>query len=162
MRVNTKVVTDILTGAVIERKSYQHFGAIARAMGVRLASVFSTAFIGPLPATAAETLVLTTGPLGLTEDNAAVILLWFGCVLAGTSVTSHVWRVRRGPLVTSPLVNANPWQNAAIAAAQTCSAGVYVDNAAGVSAPVYSLTVVQTAASAAGTFEDGCLLAVVL
>lgn len=162
MRMNTKVVSDILTGAVLERRSYEHIGKIARAMGVRLATVSSTTFIGPLPANATETLVFTTGPIGLAEDNAAVILLWTAAILAGTSVTSHVWRVRRGPLVTSPVVNAQPWQNAAIAAAQTVSSGVYVDNAAGVSAPQYSLTIVQTAASAAGTFEDGCLLAMVL
>jgi len=161
-RINTKVVSDILTGEILERRSYMHFGKIARAMGVRLATVFSTTFIGPLPANATETLVLTTGPISMALDNAQVILLWFACILAGTSVTSHVFRIRRGTTTAGAALNANPWQNAAIAAAQTTSSGVYVDSPGVVAGQQYSLTVVQTAATVAGTFEDGCLMAIVL
>jgi len=131
-------------------------------MGVRLASVFSTTFIGPLPANATETLVLTTGPIGLAEDGAAVILLWTCNITTGTSTTSLKYALRRGPLVTSPLVNVSTFAQTSAAGNFTNATGVYVDNAAGVSVPQYSLTVVQTAASVAGTFVDGCLLAFVL
>jgi len=162
VRINTKIVSDILTGEVLERRSFEHIGKIARAMGVRLASVFTTTFVGPLPATAAETVILTTGGLGLFADNAQVILLWFACILAGTSVTSHVFRIRRGTTTAGTAVNVNPWQNAAIAVAQTTSCGVYTDTPGVVAGQQYSLTVVQSAASVAGTFEDGCLLAIVL
>jgi len=131
-------------------------------MGVRLASVFSTTFIGPLPASAAETLVFTTGPIGLVEDFAQVILLWCCSITTGTSTTSLKYALRRGPLVTSPLVNVSTFAQTSAAGNLTTVTGVYVDNAAGISAPQYSLTVVQTACTVAGTFVDGALLAVVL
>ena len=162
MRINTKVVSDILTGEILERRSFEHFGKIARSMGVRLASVFSTTFIGPLPASAAETVCLTTGPIIEAVDNAAIILLWFAAITAGTSVTSHVFRVRRGTTTAGAQVGANPWSDTVAAAAFLATSGVYVDTPGVVAGQQYSLTVVQTAATVAGVFNDGCLLAMVL
>lgn len=133
-----------------------------RMMGVRMASVFSTTFIGPLPANANETLVFTTGPLGLAVDNAAVLLFWTCSITAGTSTTGLAYRLRRGNLVTSPLVNVSSFLNTTAAGNTQVTSGVYADQP-GVAAGVqYSLTVAQAADTVAGVFVDGCLMAIVL
>lgn len=162
LRINEKVVTDILTGEVLERKSYQHFGAIARAMGVRLASVFTTTFIGPLPASAVETIVLTTGAISEAVDNAPILIFWFASILTGTANTQLQFRLRRGTALTGALVGTPPWTNTAGAAIQSIASGVYVDSPGVVAGQQYTLTVVQASATGAGTWNDGCLLAMVL
>jgi len=131
-------------------------------MGVRNATAITNTFVGPLPATAAETVILTTGPIQPAPDNSFVFLAWQATILAGTSVTSHVFRIRRGTTAGGTLIGAVGWQNAAIAAAQTTTGGFYFDLPGVVAGQQYSLTVVQTTASAAGTFEDGALIAMVL
>jgi len=161
-RINTKVVSDILTGEILHRESYEHVGAIARAMGVRLASVFANAFIGPLPASAAETVCLTTGGIGEAVDNAAVLLFWMAGITPGTSTTSLVYRIRRGTTASGTQVGAGAWSFTVVAGNLTTVSGVYVDTPGIVAAQQYSLTVVQTADTVAGAWVDGCLLAMVL
>jgi len=162
MRINTKVVSDILTGEVLERRSFEHIGKIAKAMGVRLFSVFTTTFVGPLPANATETVVLTTPAIQLAVDNAAVILVWMATVLLGTGTTSLGWRLRRGTTTAGTFIGAAAWLDAATAATSNVTAGMYVDTPGVVAGQQYSLTIVQTGASASGTWSDGCLLAMVL
>jgi hypothetical protein len=155
-----------LTYQDIDRLSLGHARELLRLapmlMGVRMASVFSNTFIGPLPANANETLMFTTGPLGLAVDNAPVMLFFIGTVVAGTSTTSHNYRLRRGTLVTSPLIHT-------AAFAQTCAAGntvvvsgCYFDLPGVAAGLQYSLTIAQAAATVAGVFSDGALLAMVL
>lgn len=162
MRVNTKVVSDILSGEVLERRSFDYVGTIARAMGVRLASVFSTTFIGPLPASAVETVCLTTGPIIEAIDNAAIILLWMASITPGTSTTSLVYRIRRGTTAAGAQVGAGAWSFTTVAANLTTVSGFYVDSPGIVANQQYSLTCVQTADTVAGSWVDGALLAMVL
>jgi hypothetical protein len=131
-------------------------------MGVRFPSVFSTTFIGPLPANATETAILTTPPLSPSLDGAAIFLLWFAAMTAGTSVTAHVFRIRRGTTTGGALVGANPWTDTLAATNLKNSSGWYVDLPGAVGGQQYTLTVVQTAATVAGTFQDGALLAFML
>lgn len=131
-------------------------------MGVRNPSTFSTTFIGPLPASAVETLCLTTGPIEGPIDNAAAILLWTASITPGTSTTSLVFRLRRGPLVTSPLVNLSTFSFTTVAANLLTVSGCYVDLPGVVAGQQYSLTVVQTADTVAGVWVDGALIAMVL
>lgn len=162
MRINTRVVSDILSGRVLEREGYEHAGAIARAMGVRFPSVISNTFVGPLPAGAGETVVLTTPPISEPIDGAQVILLWQASITAGASVTSHVFHLRRGTTATDTGVGAGPWTDQIAAAAGRTSSGFYFDFPGVVAGQQYSLTVIQTAATGAGTWLDGALLAMVL
>lgn len=162
-RINTKVVIDILTGEILERVGFQHFGPIERAMGVRLASVFSNTFIGPLPANASETLIFTTGGIGEAVDNAAVLLFWFCNITAGTSTTALVYHIRRGATAVGTSVGvAGGWSFTTVAGNITSLSGVYQDSPGIVAGQQYTLTISQTAATGAGVFNDGALIAMVL
>lgn len=127
-------------------------------MGVRYPSVASTTFVGPLPASAVETVVLVTPPLTPPLDLAQIFLHWMCSVLAGTSVTSHVWRIRRGTTAAGTLIGAAVWTETIAAGETDVSGGCYVDSPGAVAGQQYALTLVQTAATVAGTFNDGCLL----
>lgn len=131
-------------------------------MGVRFPSVFTNTFIGPLPASAVETVVLTTPPLTLPLDGATVLLLWSMSVVTGTASTGTVIRIRRGTTTGGALVSLNPWTNTTTAALGYVLGGWYFDTPGNVAGQQYSLTVVQTAATGAGTWSDGALLAFAL
>jgi hypothetical protein len=131
-------------------------------MGVRFPSVASNTFIGPLPANANETAILTTPPINEPIDNAQVVLLWFASIFAGTSVTSHVFRIRRGVGVLGTVIQVGVWTDTLAATNTKNSSGWYFDFPGVVAGQQYTLTVVQTAATAAGTFVDGALIAMVL
>lgn len=131
-------------------------------MGVRFPTVTTNTFIGPLPASAAETLCLTTPGISEPIDNGQVIILWTASITPGTSTTSLVFRLRRGALVTSPLVNLTTFSFTTVAANLTTVSGWYFDSPGIVAGQQYSLTVVQTADTVAGTWVDGALLAMVL
>lgn len=162
MRVNTRVVSDIRTGKILERVAYQYRGPVARAMGVRFPTVATNTFVGPLPASAAETVVLTTPGISEPIDNAQVLLLWTASITPGTSTTSLVFRLRRGTLATSPLVNVASFGFTTVAANLTTVSGWYFDSPGVVAGQQYSLTVVQTADTVAGAWVDGALVAMVL
>jgi len=127
-------------------------------MGARYGSVSSTTFVGPLPASAAETVVLTSPAFSPPVDAAQVQLLWSCQITAGTGTTALVFRLRRGTSVSGALVFAAGWTLTLAAGNNGIGSGVYVDSPGVIGGQQYSLTVVQTAASGAGTFVDGCLL----
>jgi hypothetical protein len=158
----TKVVTEIGTGRILERRLRWTELPFAKLMGVRFPTVASTTFIGPLPANATETAVLTTPGLNLPIDNAQVLLFFMAVMTAGTSVTSHVFRIRRGTTTGGTLVGAAGWSQTIAAAAFGTSSGWYADSPGVAAEQQYTLTVVQTAATVAGTWTDGSLIAVVL
>ena len=131
-------------------------------MGVRFPSVASTTFIGPLPASGVETLLLTTPPINEPIDNAQVLLQWYASITAGTSTTSFQFRIRRGTLITSPVVFAGNSFVTVVATQNYIASGCYPDSPGIVAGQQYSLTIVQGAATGAGTFLDGALVAMVL
>jgi len=129
-------------------------------MGVRIGSTYTTTIIGS-PALAAETIIATTGPLGLAIDNAAVFLHGFIELTIGTSGTGLTLRLRRGPLVTSPLINVG--QASTVVAANLVRATIAYVDSPGVQAGLqYTLTAQVTAGAAASTVSDCALLAFVL
>jgi hypothetical protein len=140
----------------------QHFGPIARAMGVRFPSAFSNTFIGPLPANATETVVCTTPPLTLPLDGATVILLWLFSYTAGTGNTTTGMLLRRGTTIAGALVNAATNSGQAVPTGPDILSGCYFDTPGAVAGQQYSLTIQQFGASAAGTFRDVALLAFAL
>lgn len=131
-------------------------------MGVRFPSVFSTTFVGPLPANATETVICTTPPLTLPLDFAQVNLHWFFSILTGTGTTSLGYQIRRGTTTGgTALLGASQVQTIA-AATNGLSGGCAVDTPGAVAGQQYSLTIVQTGATAAGAAGFVCLIAYAL
>lgn len=131
-------------------------------MGVRFPSQQSATFVGPLPASAAETVILTSPPLNISLDFATILIQWACDILAGTGTTALVFRLRRGTTTAGTLVNAAAWTHTLAAGNTAVMSGCYFDTPGAVAGQQYSLTVVQTAATGAGTFNDGALLAFAL
>ena len=131
-------------------------------MGVRFPTVSTTTFIGPLPANANETIVLTTPGLTLPLDNAQVILLWRAVLVSGVGTNAFIWRIRRGTSLTGALVMASSDVMAVGSNATQSSSGFYVDTPGAVGGQQYTLTISENGATAAGTWNDGCLMAFVL
>jgi len=131
-------------------------------MGVRFPSVASSTFIGPLPASAAETIILTTPPISEPVDNALVNLFWCANILAGTGTTALVFRIRRGATLTGAVVGAGPWTHTLAAAASGILSWADFDGPGVVAGQQYTLTISQTGATGAGTFNDGTLVAMIL
>ncbi len=131
-------------------------------MGVRFPSIASSTFVGPLPASAAETVILTTPPLNISLDFSQIFLQWACDILAGTGTTALVFRLRRGTTAAGTLINAAAWTHTLAAGNSAVLSGAYFDTPGAVAGQQYSLTVSQTGAAAAGTFNDGALLAFAL
>jgi hypothetical protein len=131
-------------------------------MGVRFPSVFTNVFIGPLPANANETIVCTTPPINEPIDNAQVLLFLGFSAIAGTGQTSAAFNLRRGALVTSPTFQAGAWAILTTAGSAYAYCCAYADSPGVVAGVQYTLTIQQVGATAAGTFRDCFLIAMVL
>jgi hypothetical protein len=153
-----------VTYADIDRLMVEHARRLPRpmAMGVRFPSVVTNTFVGPLPANGTETVVLTTGPIEPSIDNATILLAWMGNIQTGTSTTQLGWRIRRGATTAGVQVGVAVWVNTQAVGVSAVSGGFYFDIPGVVAGQQYSLTVSQTNAAAAGTWNDGALLAMVL
>jgi hypothetical protein len=129
-------------------------------MGVRNASVFTNTIIGS-PALAAETIIATTGAIGLFTDNAQVFLVGFIEMLIGTSGNLLTLKLRRGAAVTSTLVNVGT--ACTVVAGQTVRHNICYADFPGVAAGLqYTLTAQVGSGGAASTVNDVGLLAFVL
>lgn len=131
-------------------------------MGVRFSSAFNTLANQVLPATNAETILWTTSPLGLSIDGAVVVIFGTTAMTIGTGTTSLIFQIRRGPLVTSPLIGGTTFQQTVVAGNFGMFPFFTGDINSGVTVPQYSLTIQQIGATAAGVVSAGTLLALVL
>lgn len=131
-------------------------------MGVRLPSVFTNTFIGPLPANANETIIFQLPPISPQIDNAPILFFWCLDVTGGTTATGHVVRIRRGTALTGALVMVLNMVTTEVAGARNVASGVYFDTPGVVAGQQYVLTLSQTAATGAGTFNDGAFMAACL
>lgn len=131
-------------------------------MGVRYPSQASNTFVGPLPASAAETIILTSPPLNISLDFSQIFIHWACNILAGTGTTALVFRLRRGATIGVTQVFAAVWTHTLAAGSTAVLSGSYFDTPGAVAGQQYSLTVSQTAATGAGTFNDGAILAFAL
>ena len=131
-------------------------------MGVRFPSVFTNTFIGPLPANANETIALTTPPLTLPLDGAAVFIWWMFSLIAGTGVVSIVYKVRRGTTLTGTDITSGGITQAIAAGAGGMHTGVLVDTPGAVAGQQYTLTLSQSGATVASAVGQATLLAYAL
>ncbi len=131
-------------------------------MGVRYPSVASNTFVGPLPASAVETVICVTPPLTLPLDGAQVLLLWFYAATVGASITSLQARIRRGTTAAGTTVNAAVWPSTTVAGNLFTQAGWYFDTPGNVAGQQYALTLVQNGATGASSIQDVAFLAFAL
>lgn len=131
-------------------------------MGVRFPSQASNTFVGPLPANATETVILSSPPLNISLDFSQVMIFWACNILAGATTTALVFKLHRTASTLSPNVFAAAWTHTLAAASSAVMSGCYFDTPGAVAGQQYFLTVSQTAATGAGTFNDGALLAFAL
>jgi hypothetical protein len=131
-------------------------------MGFRLATSQQTGVSPALPANATETAIITSNPITLPFDFSAVLLFWFLVLTAGASTTSFVVRLRRGATLASTQFQLAPWTQTVAAGNTVVLTGCYSDTPGAVAGQQYLLTLVQTAATAAGTVVDSSLIAMVL
>lgn len=111
--------------------------------------------------TTAETIFFTSAPVSPPVDSAQLVLIFNALVTLTGSTTAVTWRIRRGILVTSPLVN----QGVSIPAAANTNIsfnGSYADTPGIVTSQQYVLTFQATAAAANSTLVDGAFSVLVL
>lgn len=125
-------------------------------MALRTAST-SVVWTGNVVATTtAETIMFTSNPCSPSFDNASLVLVWFAAVTLTAGSTAVTWRLRRGLLVTSPLINQVVALN--VAASTTIAFnGICADTPGIVAAQQYVLTFQATGAAANSTLVDGAL-----
>lgn len=130
-------------------------------MGVRFPGAGNITLVTTTLVTTAETIVLTSQPLNLALDFEQVLILFMADILAGTNTTAITLRIRRGASLTGALVSTT-LGGAATAGTSAMWSGCYVDSPGAIAGQQYSLTAQQTAASANGTVNDGCIVVVAL
>jgi hypothetical protein len=130
-------------------------------MGVRNATVQSNTIVAVNPANGVETIICTTGIMGLVQDNAIVLIQFYAFMAVGASATLEKYLLRRGAALTSTLLNANV-QNSVVASTANMRSGCYFDSPGIAGQVQYSLTYTVSGGAAAGQVNDVCLIAMVL
>lgn len=122
-------------------------------MGVRFPSVFTFTQLNALPASAVETLLLTTPPITQPFDFAPIRVSASIAITAGTGTTAIVLNLRRGALVTSTLI-VGPCTHTLAAGSSAILHLEQYDTGAALAQVQYSLTIIQTGATVAGTTSE--------
>lgn len=97
---------------------------------------------------AAETTLITAGPLGVPRDSSVQLILWYVEWIYGGGEAGEVFRIRRGPTGTTadtlvgPATNINPF--ASTSGTNGARSGFVVDNAPSLGPVIYSLSIVRT------------------
>ena len=128
-------------------------------MGVRFpfAGAQATVPFNALPANANETAVMVSAPFNPSIDSAQILILWYVCLTVGTGTTFIQWHVRRGSGTGGTTLNAGIPQQSVTAGQQSIFSGMAVDSPGAVGGQQYTLTIVQTAATAAANWQEGVL-----
>lgn len=130
-------------------------------MGVRLASSGNNTIVATTPAGNTNTVISTTGIIGLVQDNAQVIIQWFFTIVLGAGLTSLTTKLVRGPLFSSTQVNQTVSQTITASTTAVVS-GMYVDTPGVVGQVQYSIVVNPSGAAANSTIGDSAILAFIL
>jgi hypothetical protein len=130
-------------------------------MGVRFPSVQSNVLINNNSSTNVEQVIVTTPPLTLPLDFAAVVLFWYIIHTVGATAAGFTVRLRRGTTVGGTVINVATQQTAA-AGNNAVSSGFYFDTPGAVAGQQYSLTLIDNGSTAGGTIQDASLLAFAL
>ncbi|HZD31609.1 MAG TPA: hypothetical protein VE779_08100 [Candidatus Angelobacter sp.] len=130
-------------------------------MGVRLTTATANTAQNALPANATETVLYVTPPIIQASDASCVFFRWYLNIIPGTGTSALSIRLRRGVTTAGVLLGAATWLHSVTAGLQLFLSGCYFD-IPGVMETAYCFTLAQSGASAAGTLQDGCLIAFIL
>lgn len=109
-------------------------------MGSRYPSQGTTTIVTAVLGTAGlENIIATTAALTLPFDGSPVFLHWYVKYTTGTTGPLMTYNVRRGPLGTSPLVNASIANCTEVGSINLARGGCMLDANPGSSQPQYSL-----------------------
>ncbi len=131
-------------------------------MGVRFPSVATTTILANVPASGADTVILTTPPLNLPLDGALVFLHWNLVFGTGAGTVSVLVSLRRGTTTAAAKINVGSLNITVTAATEVNLSGVYVDSPGAVAEQQYSVSLLGNATTGAMTNSDGALIAMVL
>lgn len=130
-------------------------------MGVRLASAQSNVILVVNPGNAVDAALVTTGPLGMIQDNAIIFIHWFLTITTGAGATNYNVRLRRGTTNGGTLINQNT-SNGVLASTTVTFAGSYFDTPGAVGTQQYTISGIVTGGAAGITVNDACLMAYIL
>jgi hypothetical protein len=131
-------------------------------MGVRLPSGGNQVLQNALPANNAETIVLTSQLINITLEFQPVLIFWYISIQAGASTTSIGVKLRRGITTAGVQLNGlNAGITLTAGQAQNLT-GCWIDTPGAVAGIQYSIGIVQTGATAAGTMLDQSILVMAL
>lgn len=110
-------------------------------------------------ATTAETVILTSDPIALPFDAVQALILAWAQLTTGTATTTVTPRIRRGTLITDPLVGEANAENVKAAAGSTEPFLIMVaEDLTRLDRVQYSLTLQQAAATGDGTVLQASIL----
>jgi hypothetical protein len=159
MRVNTKVVSSIETGKVIERIAHNYEGTLDKLLGVsRMLGYSSTTVLGS-PAAAAETAIVTLPGFTPPSDTDAVLLMGWIAYTVGTNGVSGRIRIRQGAALTGTVVGDTGLLTEV--AANLVSRVIFaVDTPGIVNNFQYTMSLIVGSGSAASTVSQAALFAI--
>lgn len=130
-------------------------------MGVRNSSVASNTILASVPATGAETVLVTSPPINLTLDGAQLLIFWYLRHTIGAGTTSTLVRLRRGTTTGGTLINVAVGNVVTVGDTPVLS-GVYPDTPGIVAEQQYSLSASGVGTTGAFTTQDVALVVMVL
>jgi len=152
-------LSDLLRAVHVAGYDEKFHARPAFGMGVRLASVFTTTLLTANLLQNSETGFLTTPPLNLPLDNAAIFILWYlGLSSTGASTTGIAVRLRRGSGQAGTQLTTGTVYNCTAAAGLLMS-GLMVDTPGIVAGQQYTLNLIQSGATGNGAAAEGAMIA---
>lgn len=130
-------------------------------MGVRLPSVASSTIVNATIVTTAETVVATLPALNPSLDAALVFILVLLNMTVGAAATQALINIRRGTLVTSPVVSGLPNTNVT-AGTNALLLWLAFDSGLALGGVQYSASVAMTAATGNTTINAVSMMAFML
>lgn len=130
-------------------------------MGARLPLVNTTTIVNATIVTTAETIVATLPPMNPSFDAALIAILILVNLTVGTAATQALINVRRGTLLTSPVVSGLPNTNVT-AGTNALLLWLAFDSGLALGGVQYSATVAMTAATGNTTVNAVAMTAFML
>ncbi len=130
-------------------------------MGVRIATAFSNSLLTATVVTTAETAIITTPPINLTQDGALVLISYELMLTIGTGGTQFNTIIRRGSGLAGPVVTTATFLPAT-AGTNGRWTGLWQDNPGLVAEFQWTMTVSVTAATGNSTILEAAMVCAVL
>jgi hypothetical protein len=130
-------------------------------MGVRNSTGATTTVLNASMGSGADTVVFTTPPIGLVQDNAQVMIFYSLIVTLGSTATGFQLRLFRGASATGSAINVTVALTT-VATNIVSVSGCYIDTPGVVGQGQYSLIGHPSGGGTASAATDGCLIAMVL